>query len=146
MAALHETARHLRVACAGLINYLEELNSRCVTCLRSVYNMLGRPQCCRSLERLTPCRPCLCTRSGTFVSWHFRCVDGMTLRVALEQSLRCPLLGAAGPRRLVRPPRIAPSVRRAARVDPALAGQAAAPVDEADMADEPEDDQHSRKW
>ena len=46
--ALHETARHLRIACAGLINYLEELNSRCVTCLRSVYNMLGRPQCCRS--------------------------------------------------------------------------------------------------
>jgi hypothetical protein len=43
MAALHETARHLRVACAGLINYLEELNSRCVTCLRSVYNMLGQP-------------------------------------------------------------------------------------------------------
>ena len=71
----------------------------------------------------------------------------MTLRVALEQSLRCPLLGAAGPRRLVRPPRIAPSVRRAARVDPAVAGQAAAPVDEADAdADEPEDSQHSRKW
>jgi hypothetical protein len=81
------------------------------------------------------------------VSWHFRCVDGMTLRVALEQSLRCPLLGAAGPRRLVRPPRIAPSVRRAARVDPAVAGQAAASADEADAdADEPEDSQHSRKW
>jgi hypothetical protein len=27
-AALHDTARHLRIACAGLINYLEELNSR----------------------------------------------------------------------------------------------------------------------
>jgi hypothetical protein len=30
-AALHETLRHLRIACAGLINYLEGLNSRCVT-------------------------------------------------------------------------------------------------------------------
>jgi hypothetical protein len=38
------------------------------------------------------------------VSWHFRCVDGMTLRVALEQSLRCPLLGAAGPQACVAPP------------------------------------------
>lgn len=73
-----------------------------------------------------------------------RCVDGVTLRVALEQSLRCPLLGAAGPCSLARPPRFAPGAGLAARGRSTVAQSAhgghGVQVEEADGGE------HPRKW